>query len=112
MADAVQKLTDLIAKAKRSMWGKSGLSSDMARNTYIAEYLVSHGVTEPEWISVKDRLPEKREDVLLCRKWWGEISNPKMGWYNEVSGKWFDLSNMEIHNVTHWMPLPQPPKGE
>jgi hypothetical protein len=65
-----------------------------------------------KWISVKDRLPENRDDVLLCRKWWNEIRNPQMGWYNEVSRSWFDLSNREIHNVTHWMPLPEPPKGE
>ena len=75
-----------------------------------ADHLIANGVTVQEWISVKDRLPEKRDDVLLCRKWWGEISNPQMGWYNEVSGKWFDLSNFEICNVTHWMPLPEPPK--
>ena len=65
---------------------------------------------KPKWISVKERLPENREDVLLCRKWWNEIRNPQMGWYNDVSGCWFDLSNREIHNVTHWMPLPEPPE--
>jgi hypothetical protein len=69
-------------------------------------------VTIQKWISVKDRLPENRDDVLLCRKWWNEIRNPQMGWYNEVSGEWFDLSNRVIHNVTHWMPLPEPPKEE
>lgn len=65
-----------------------------------------------KWIPVTERLPEKREDVLLCRKWWNEIRNPQMGWYNDVSGEWFDMSNRVIHNVTHWMPLPEPPKGE
>lgn len=65
-----------------------------------------------KWIPVSERLPENRGDVLLCRKWWNEIRNPQMGWYNEVSRGWFDLSNREIRNVTHWMPLPEPPKGE
>ena len=77
-----------------------------------AEYLIAGGVTVQKWIPVTERLPENRDDVLLCRKWWNEIRNPQMGWYNEVSGEWFDLSNRAIRNVTHWMPLPEPPKGE
>ena len=38
------KLIALIAKAKRSMWGKSGLSCELARNSYLAEYLIANGV--------------------------------------------------------------------
>ena len=85
----------------------------------LADHLIANGVTfakdnnvPSKWIPVTERLPEKRDDVLLCRKWWNEIRNPQMGWYNYVSRSWFDLSNREIHNVTHWMPLPEPPKGE
>ena len=78
----------------------------------IADHLIANGVTIQKWIPVTERLPERREDVLLCRKFWNEIQNPQMGWYNDVSGEWFDLSNRVIHKVTHWMPLPEPPKGE
>lgn len=77
-----------------------------------ADWLIANGVTVQEWIPVKDRLPENSDDVLLCRKWWNEIRNPQIGWYNEVSRSWFDLSNRKIHNVTHWMHFPQPPKEE
>ena len=37
----------------------------------IADHLIANGVTVQEWISVKDRLPDNRDDVLLCRKWAG-----------------------------------------
>ena len=48
MADVKEKLAELIAKAKRSMWGKSGLSSELARNMYLAETLIAHGVMVQE----------------------------------------------------------------
>lgn len=62
-----------------------------------ADHLIAHGVTMQEWISVKDRLPVKNgEHILVCYD---------DGWvcdqYTPVDG-----------GVTHWMPLPQPPKGE
>ena len=35
----------MIANAKRSMWGKNGLSCELERNMYLAESLIAHGVT-------------------------------------------------------------------
>jgi hypothetical protein len=47
MAETREKLVELIARAKRSMWGKNGLSSELARNHYMAEQLITNGVTIP-----------------------------------------------------------------
>ncbi len=80
-----------------------------------ADHLIANGVTIPEWISVKDRLPENRDDVLVCRTWWNETRNPQFGWYNDVAQEWQILESDGYYpctKVTHWMPLPQPPKGE
>ena len=75
----------------------------------IADYLIAHGVTVQEWISVKDRLPEdyKQRVMVICI---GDypIGYPKIDTDRYVRGHW-------VRNgiyVTHWMPLPQPPKGE
>ena len=65
----------------------------------IADHLVSNGVTVQEWISVKDRLPEENEIILA---WVAACRDLHFCFGSEVSGL----------EVTHWMPLPQPPKGE
>ena len=59
-----------------------------------------------EWISVKDKLPEKGERVIFTNGIFvGE------GYLN-VNGKWrryMDVPyNVDIFNVTHWMPMPTP----
>jgi hypothetical protein len=113
MADVKEKLAELIAKAKRSMWGKSGLSSELARNMYLAENLIAHGVrleekqaTSDGWISVKDRLPEEMRAVIV----WTKDRARGEAWLAEDGFEWCESG--ERADVTHWMEFPQPPKGE
>ena len=92
-----------------------------------ANYLIAHGVTVQEWISVKDRLPkipdgyaENPEPVLYMMK------NDKTiyaGYYGE-GGIWRDKyfrqysdshEGVDANDVLCWMyqhDLPKPPKGE
>lgn len=80
------------------------------------------------WISVKDRLPEKDGEYLCFVKYkFGSYidlfyfsrnleevddfrfnGKRRCGWYYEDN----DLGPIEKQNITHWQPLPQPPKGE
>lgn len=65
----------------------------------------------PQWISVKERLPEIGRSVLIYYpKWDGdEIQVAKL----EGDGMMFDICgefNIGTGVVTHWMPLPEPPK--
>ncbi len=79
-----------------------------------------------EWISVKDRMPvTKRVEcvgrisdmVLLCVSGEDEIT---FGWWNAGKKVWRDAQDSaccgcestfySLESVTHWMPLPQPPK--
>ena len=59
-----------------------------------------------EWISVKDRLPDANESVL-CYFHYGP-NFPAVICENEYigSGMWM----ADGSKVTHWMPLPEPPK--
>ena len=78
----------------------------------IADHLISNGVTVQEWISVDDELPEVGGYVVCIAK-----RNPfsrfmpmvarieKNGWVNPMTEQY-------ISEVTHWMPMPQPPKGK
>ena len=81
-----------------------------------AEYLISHGVTVQEWISVKDRLPEPFTLVLVYRQSFGTlppyIKVDQMTLWNDDTQVWTDEVASWKNVTTHWMPLPQPPKGE
>ena len=74
----------------------------------LADYLIKRGVTVQEWISVKDRLPDKRGEYLCYYKF--EPDSPDVVCENTYQGSGLWLSEMD--KVTHWMEKPQPPKGE
>ena len=107
--DVREKLIELIAKAKYICTNDY---SDHTEDEYIADTLLDNGVTVQEWISVEDELPEVGGYVVCIAK-----TNPfsrfmpmvarieKNGWVNPMTEQY-------ISEVTHWMPLPEPPKGE
>ena len=68
---------------------------------------ISNGVTVQEWISVNDRLPEDQEEVLVCTCSKKGIRNIDKG-YMAID----HFIHRGAAEVTHWMPLPEPPKGE
>lgn len=60
-----------------------------------------------EWISVKDKLPEE-DDLynVYCKD--GSMA---YAWF--VKDRWFiDCCECGDGYVTHWMPLPEPPREE
>ena len=84
-----------------------------------ADHLISHGVTVQEWIPASE--PPKKitnKVIVLCKNGYRgfghyEDYKGKQTWYNLESGKPFtdwDLEDCESYKVTHWMPLPEPPK--
>jgi hypothetical protein len=77
----------------------------------LADFLIAHGVTVQEWISVKDGLPEKNRKAVLIALRWEETD---IGWYDKDDKCWQSefINSYDDGDVTHWMPLPQPPKGE
>jgi hypothetical protein len=78
----------------------------------MAEYLIANGVTVQEWISVKDRLPEN-DHWALCFMKDKSFGTFRVFQWNYIDWQWNDGSEWYDENdVTHWMPLPEPPKGE
>lgn len=57
------------------------------------------------WISVKDKLPERYERVLT----YDERCGVKENWAIRLK-PYVDWS--QGYHITHWMPLPEPPKEE
>lgn len=66
---------------------------------------IANAPTVGGWISVKDRLPDTYKSVITYDK------------YSGVSENWLLRSRPCVSwsqgfHVTHWMPLPEPPKEE
>lgn len=95
-------------------------------NVEQAEYLIEHGVTVQEWIPVTERLPERDKEVLLIVHGWEDRlyytgclhrQESERSWLTGIESKASDwkiwgFSYLREPIVTHWMPLPNPPKGE
>ena len=110
--DVREKLVELIKEGIRK--GLRARGDDRLDYSFedVADHLISNGITVQEWISVKDRLPEAGGYVVCIAK-----RNPfsrfmpmvarivKNGWVNPITEQY-------ISEVTHWMPIPRPPKGE
>lgn len=106
--DVREKLVELIESAR--YWG-SNTSEEIADN------LIANGVTVQEWISVKDKLPEKDGQYLIFTTQYftpdhiDEIDH-KDG--IEISGysKRFGFLSKNGLYAKCWCEMPQPPKGE
>ena len=65
-----------------------------------------------EWISVKDGLPEPYVSVLVNMPGEKPFRTVREGFISN-DGIWQSaMIRREPGEVTHWKPLPQPPKGE
>ena len=104
----------------------------LRRKEIIADRLIANGVMVQKWISVKDRLPEmgehyQSEDVLVCIDYRPDDPDTTEDSYvsidhvdfNCFGQGWFSCERDDPrygepspYFVTHWMPLPTPPKGE
>ena len=59
-----------------------------------------------EWVSVKERRPEYDSPV-----WGWDTQDHCAKEVNYIDGEFFDMLG-EDANITHWMPLPEPPEVE
>ena len=103
--DVREKLIDLILDAKRTD-PETGSFTE-----YLADYLVSNGVTVQEWVSVKERLPQEKVNCIVHYKH-AYCDNDD---YWAIGMCFYDGEKFQFdpaYKVTHWMPIPQPPKGE
>ena len=123
--DVKKKLVELLNEVQETGVNEIpagfGYTSEYVENEKVASHLMSNGVTVQEWISVNDRLPENKEhDWVLAQvvEDNGYMHIPKVMEYRQSKNDWFEETYgwLSEHNgaftVTHWMPLPQPPKGE
>ena len=106
--DIREKLVELLDDMQRSGTGYFGSAIE---NKKIADYLITHGVTVQEWISVNERLPEEKVNCIVHYKY-AYCDNDD---YWAIGICFYDGEKFQMdwsYKVTHWQYLPQTPKGE
>lgn len=103
-----EKLIDLIIDAKRRD-PETGSFTE-----FLADHLIANGVTVQKWIPVSERFPPKGVFVLF--QYAKNSRKPTMFAKNTMAvgryeNKMFIVDGCAVL-VTHWMPIPKPPKGE
>lgn len=80
--------------------------------------MIDEAPTVNQWTSIKDGLPKKGCQCLcVCKGLWTRNSTIYMLRFDTKSKKFYDFNyswmwiEHEVSNVTHWMELPKPPKG-
>ena len=76
----------------------------------LADHMIAHGVTVQEWISVDERIPQNFVSVLGYMTDAGEF--PPVRECYTVGKAFFFPALGDVHPVSHWCEMPQPPKGE
>lgn len=103
-----EKLIELLKLSPNcicDLCGENGRLDEVAE--IIADNLIASGVTIQKWVPVVERLPEEDVRVLV----WlgtGDITYTQIDTDRLHKKKWRRWTK----NVTHWMPLPEPPNGE
>ena len=113
--DVREKLVELLDNAIIDSDDNYGFPN----TTQVADHLIAHGVTVQEWISVDDMVPDSCGfPCLLCGEnsfgqirvfegFTGYMERGKFEWHSNQK----DI-DIDVWTITHWMPMPQPPKGE
>lgn len=111
MMDVREKLVELLMQKGYGVEGA----------TIATDHLIAHGVTVREWILVKERKPdlelvEAKGDDFDLYACLATIKNDRARNGRYVGKAWYDGERFMdsdcvdiTYNVTHWMPLPEPP---
>ena len=116
--EAEQKLIVTINKYASQLAAEPIATNDVREQTAVPPV----PVTPDGWISCSDRMPEmgERQYYVLAADFKNNyppsIPNTQVGvygdWFNDGNPTWDDGDGEDLHlkEVTHWMPLPEPPK--
>ena len=103
-----EKLIELLNNVQdygtKNTYEEHSITVESKNNETVADALIANGVTIQKWIPVTERLPEEDVRVLV----WlgtGDITYTQIDTDRLHKKKWRRWTK----NVTHWMPLPEPP---
>jgi len=100
---AVQEFADLLTSLNLQ------ITPEQTRFIHAGLAKLIQEVGKDGWISVEDRLPPYLTRCLVTN---GEYI--KLSWSKDEDEAWCEIQDSDtdvwLNDVTHWMPLPQPPK--
>lgn len=100
--DVREKLVEFVKNALRA-YGKY-LEKIVEPYEFIADFLISNGVTVQEWIPVSEP-PKEKGTYIVCTDKGGVLLGH---WY----GKEWNVGGGAKKHLAYWMKKPKPPKGE
>lgn len=120
------KLIALLSKKYDHFCDQCGINKEAHYIENLADYLIANGVTVNEWRPASEPPKENGEYLTLHKTSWGytwqdvskfssNLCKVDDDFNNEKHTGWFGCNDgtfYEITSVTHWMPLPNAPKGE
>ena len=98
----------LLEAYDRAHKGPPGGARKLIAEAPTIEPEVRHG----RWIPCSERLPEDESPVIIAHIDSDGYGLPCIGMFRGNPKKWMSTSAIRIVNVTHWMPLPEPPEKE
>ena len=113
LADPIEAVADYLLDSGVTVQENMEISDELLKQLKNAP--ITNWKEEPaievvqEWISVDDKLPENGKEGVLIALRWGEVD---IGWCEDDRWRSEFVNEYEDGEVTHWMPIPQHPKGE
>ena len=109
--DVREKLIEILKTKYDHFCDQCGINKDSKYTENLVSYLIANGVTVQEWIPVDEMLPEEKVNCIVHYKH-AYCDNDD---YWAIGICFYDGEKFQMdwsYKVTHWMPLPKPPKGE
>lgn len=119
MAKCILKQVAISALINEANTHSNPVKRAYTRAAAIIEQIPAEAVQSADrWISVKDKLPTENALVLCyCHSLTGEGNSYMLGsqcrdgfWFMRNTGIRYESFPCNEYEVTHWMPLPEPPK--
>ena len=106
-ASAISKLSDVGEMIERALVSEDELTREVGAIALEATQALCEALAKvPKWISVEEQSEPKEDGEYWCHGYWIG-SGRKQTETAEYLGEW-KISNAFV--LTHWIPLPEPPK--
>ena len=112
--ETIQQLVLKLNEANKAYEASEVDSGFEALTAYHHGYQDGLESAQPKWISVEERLPKINERVSVCNRYFKtnavSVAVDKLTLWANNKPVWCSELDSYKGAVTHWMPLPEPPK--